>query len=330
MQRPEPCGTDLADVEAFALCGVDFSSAPSRRKPIRIAEGVLRGLSQSKTPTISDGPGALSRAGGCTLKGPEDCNPRRPEIRPQLHWRALKACANWESFEHFLRLPGPRLAAFDLPFGLPRGLLRAWNWEDLDYRAISERFAHGDRAMWIAQLKAFCASRPEGSKFAHRACDLPVGSSPSMKWVNPPVVFMYREGFSRILQAGWLLPGFDAIGMASASQQEARLAVEAYPGALARALVGRASYKADDAKRQNGERREIRGRIIEGIEGLGPRFGLELSFDAAMRQALLDDARGDALDALLCLVIAARCALNGPPRWGAPEDCDPLEGWIAV
>jgi len=118
--------------------------------------------------------------------------------------------------------------------------------------------------------------------------------------------------------------------MASASQQEARLAVEAYPGALARALVGRASYKADDAKRQNGERREIRGRIIEGVEGLGPRFGLELSFDAAMRQALLDDGRGDALDALLCLVIAARCALKGPPRWGAPEDCDPLEGWIAV
>jgi len=179
MQGSEPTGA-WAALKEIGLCGVDFSSAPSRRKPIMIAEGNVDAQAEG--------------------------NLRGVVARPQLRWHNLVACSDWHSFASYLRRPGPRLGAFDLPFGLPRDLLCAWGWDHLDHRAISARFAQGDRAGWIAQLKSFCAARPPGQKFAHRACDLPVGSSPSMKWVNPPVVFMYREGFARILEAGWLLP----------------------------------------------------------------------------------------------------------------------------
>ena len=299
MQGSEPTGA-WAALKEIGLCGVDFSSAPSRRKPIMIAEGSLDAQAEG--------------------------NLRGVVARPQLRWHNLVACSDWHSFASYLRRPGPRLGAFDLPFGLPRDLLCAWGWDHLDHRAISARFAQGDRAGWIAQLKSFCAARPPGQKFAHRACDLPVGSSPSMKWVNPPVVFMYREGFARILEAGWLLPGFDDLAQAFASPSEVRLAVETYPGALARKLIGRLSYKADDALRQTGARREARQKIVDGISSLS---GIALHLDAEQQKAVLDDARGDTLDALLCLVIAARCAVRGPPRWGAPLDADPLEGWIA-
>ena len=46
----------------------------------------------------------------------------------------------------------------------------------------------------------------------------------------------------------------------------------------------------------------------------------------AQRDALVDDARGDALDAVLCLMQAAWASLQ--PGWGLPSDVDPLEGWI--
>ena len=46
---------------------------------------------------------------------------------------------------------------------------------------------------------------------------------------------------------------------------------------------------------------------------------------------LLDDPRGDDLDAVLCLVQAAwglRRADSAGPGYGLPVDIDPLEGWI--
>jgi hypothetical protein len=41
---------------------------------------------------------------------------------------------------------------------------------------------------------------------------------------------------------------------------------------------------------------------------------------------LIDDASGDSLDAVLCLMKAAMAA--GQPRFGMPSNADPIEGWI--
>ena len=43
--------------------------------------------------------------------------------------------------------------------------------------------------------------RTIGGKFAHRATDGPAGSSPSMKWVNPPVAFMLHAGVPLLIDA---------------------------------------------------------------------------------------------------------------------------------
>ncbi|MFB1031663.1 MAG: hypothetical protein QMC09_18590, partial [Thauera sp.] len=48
----------------------------------------------------------------------------------------------------------------------------------------------------------------------------------------------------------------------------------------------------------------------------------------AQREALVEDASGDLLDAVLALLQAAAAARQGAPRFGLPADFDPIEGWI--
>ena len=62
-------------------------------------------------------------------------------------------------------------------------------------------------------------------------------------------------------------------------------------------------------------------------------MGLRLKLTHAQRDALVDDAKGDALDSVLCMVQAAWAArrhADGDLLYGLPADKDPLEGWIVT
>ncbi len=264
----------------WLLRGVDFSSRPSRRKPIVLAEG--------------------RRQGG------------------ELHLLGLRRCNDESAFAKVLAEPGPWLGGFDLPFGLPRELVETLGWP-LTWPALMQHYTRLGRAQIRDTFAAFCAARPAGGKFAHRACDGPAGSSPSMKWVNPPVAYMLHAGIGALLAAGCELPGLHA-------GDPQRIALEAYPGLLARELIGRRSYKSDDPARQTAERQAARAEIVAALEAGRSRLALRLTLTAAQRQSLIDDASGDALDAVLCLLQAAWAADR--PGYGWPTQVDPLEGWI--
>ena len=105
-----------------------------------------------------------------------------------------------------------------------------------------------------------------------------------------------------------------------------RVALEAYPGLLARELVGSRSYKSDDKARQTPERLIARKDIVDALEQGRTRLGLRLKLTHAQRDALVDDASGDKLDAVLCLLQAGWA--SGQPGHGLPAAMDPLEGWI--
>jgi hypothetical protein len=174
------------------------------------------------------------------------------------------------------------------------------------------------------QFAAFCNERPVGQKFAHRATDGPAGSSPSMKWVNPPVAYMLHAGVPALLRAGVSLPGLHAGDVK-------RVALEAYPGLLARELIGTRSYKSDDRSKQTPERLIARKDLLHTLEMGQTRLGLRLKVSHAQRDALIDDASGDSLDAALCMVQAAwgqAQHVAGHPLYGLPPQMDPLEGWI--
>ncbi|MEJ6002029.1 DUF429 domain-containing protein [Paucibacter soli] len=264
------------------LIGVDFSSAPSPRKPVVLA----RGRRQGQVLLLQ---GLLSFE---TLQGLGD---------------------------HLAR-PEPWVGGFDFPFGLPRELVLALGWPT-DWLPLMQHFCALPRAQIRAQFAAFCAARPVGGKFAHRACDGPAGSSPSMKWVNPPVAFMLHAGVPLLLQAGAQLPGLHA-------GDEQRVALEAYPGLLARELLGRRSYKSDERAKQTEDRLIARKDLIEALEQGRSRLGLRLKLSHAQRDVLVADASGDKLDAVLCLLQAAWGSTQ--PGYGLPARIDPLEGWIVT
>lgn len=274
------------------LVGCDFSSSPTRKKPIVLAWGALRG------PVV-----VLNRL----------------ELLPSL-----------AAFEHWLQQPGAGwTGGFDLPFGLPRELLVSLGWP-LEWQACMQHYAGLSRAEIRDAFAAFCNARPAGGKFAHRACDRPAGSSPSMKWVNPPVAFMLHAGVPRLLAAGVVVPGLHV--PADSAEPRARVALEAYPGLLAREILGNRSYKSDDRAKQTPERLIARKDLLTALEAGQTRLDLRLKLTHAQRDALVDDAKGDSLDAVLCLLQAAwgEQRYAGDPLYGLPADMDPLEGWIVT
>ena len=270
------------------LLGCDFSSSPSRQKPIVIATG-------------------------------------RP-VDNGIVLSNIEYFASLDAWAARLAQPSePWVGGFDLPFGLPRELVQSLGWPT-DWAVCMDHYQRLSRAEIRSTFKAFCAARAVGRKFAHRATDGPAGSSPSMKWVNPPVAFMLHAGVPLLRQAGAYMPGL----MPAATEPPRRVALEAYPGLLARAVLGRRSYKSDDKARQTPDRQEARQMLVAALEA-GPCAGLRLVLDAAQRALLVADARGDSLDAVLCLLQAAwalRQHRQGEPLYGLPSSMDPLEGWI--
>jgi hypothetical protein len=269
------------------LLGCDFSSAPTRRKPIVVALGQING--------------------------------DRVVLDRIEHFALLDAWGDW-----LASMPA-WVGGFDLPFGLPRELVEALGWP-LDWPSLIDHYASLSRAEIRETFSAFCASRPVGGKFAHRATDGPAGSSPSMKWVNPPVAFMLHAGVPRLIAAGAAFPGLH--WPVTGSQ---KIALEAYPGLLARELLGRRSYKSDELAKQTADRLAARIDLVAALEAGATRLALKLVLSADQRRQLLDDARGDCVDAVLCLVQAAWAAARAQSfgaGYGLPPVVDPVEGWI--
>ena len=70
--------------------------------------------------------------------------------------------------------------------------------------------------------------------------------------------------------------------------------------------------------------------LLAALEA-GQYAGLLLQLSAEQRALLVSDARGDSMDAVLCLLQAAWALQQhqqGAPLYGLPPDMDPLEGWI--
>ncbi len=267
------------------IIGCDFSSSPSKQKPIVIALG-------------------SHKAGRVQLLKSEQIT-------------------SLDAFETWLAQPQSWLGVFDLPFGLPRELVMHLQWP-LTWPELIRHYATLSRDDIRATFAAFCDARPAGGKFAHRAADKPAGSSPSMKWVNPPVAFMLHAGAPRLLSAGVHLPGLHP-------GDTSRVALEGYPGLLAREVLGNRSYKSDDKAKQTVERLIARKDLITALELGQTRLGLHLKLTHAQRDMLVGDAKGDALDAVLCLMQAAWAQSqhdHGEPGYGLPAYVDPLEGWI--
>ena len=267
------------------LLGCDFSSSPSKRKSIVLAWGQWRA--------------------------------DRVLLSELVH------CDSLDGFSQALQTPGPWVGGFDLPFGLPRELVTQLAWPT-EWLPCMQHYAALSREHIRDAFAGFCNARPVGGKFAHRATDIPAGSSPSMKWVNPPVAFMLHAGLPLMLQAGLHFPGLH-------QGDTTRVALEAYPGLWAKRVLGNRSYKNDAAAKQTPERLIARKDFLHALVWGHTDLPVRLKLTDAQQDKLVADASGDSLDAVLCMLQAAWAEQQhrrGDALYGLPAHMDPLEGWI--
>ena len=260
------------------IYGVDFTCAPRRAKPITVAVGSLK--------------------------------------YQILEVKAVEKLETFIEFEKLLARPGPWVGGFDFPFSLPGELVRDLAWPS-DWQALVRHCAAMPRQTFRDILDAYRNTRAAGRRYAHRATDLPAGSSSPMKLVNPPVALMFHEGAPRVLASGAHVPAlFDG--------DSKRVALEAYPGLLVRKQLGiRESYKSDARSEQTPARAAARQRIVRALQA-GRPLGVRLK----TRVALAADGSGDTLDAVICAVQAAWAAAR--PGYGLPQDAPQAEGWIVT
>lgn len=210
---------------ALLLAGIDFSSSPSRRKPITVAAGRLAG-------------------GGMTL-----------HLEDLIELHTLDAFAAW------LQTPGPWLGAFDFPFGLPRAFVDAntLGSSAAEVCATVHRRAP-TRMAWRALIDAWGNTQPAGSRLLHRRTDAasPVTSTSPLQTRYVPVGFMYYEGVARLIASSVTMPGLHP-------GDGKRVALEGYPRRLAHALVGRRSYKNGDDEERRAAREDIVAALEVGV-----------------------------------------------------------------
>jgi hypothetical protein len=239
-----------------------------------------------------------------------------------LQLDAVENLESFAAFEAFLARPGPWIGGFDFPFSLPRELVRDLGWP-AGWSSLVAHCSTMDRAGFRFVLDTYRASRPVGRKYAHRATDQPAGSSSPMKLVNPPVALMFHEGARRLAAADVHIP-------ALLPRDSSKVALEAYPGLLARKQLGiRDSYKSDTRREHTPARKAVRVRIVRALTE-GKPLGIHLKLEKQLKRRLIEDGSADTLDAAICAVQAAWGWARKASNFGLPADADTAEGWIVT
>jgi hypothetical protein len=226
----------------------------------------------------------------------------------QLILEEMRPLGDFIAFERQLAEPGRWIAGIDFPFGQSRRFIENIGWPS-DWQGYVTHVAKMDRPTFRKLLDEYRAPRPSGDREHRRKVDALAGSISPQKLYGVPVGLMFFEGAPRLLASSARLPLLRPIA-------DDRIIVEAYPGVLARRLIGHRSYKHDTRRRQTADQAAARRSIFEALD------------DVEAPADVIDDPTGDQLDALLCAVQAAWAWSMREENFGIPAKADPLEGWI--
>ena len=137
------------------IYGLDFTSAPSREKPITCV--------------------------GATL------------IEQTLHVESLVVFECFDTFENFLGSPGPWIAAMDFPFGQPKKLRVNLDWPE-GWDEIARLVGDLSPAEFETILTDYRQPRESGDKHHLRRTDALAGAQSSMMLYGVPVGKMFHRG----------------------------------------------------------------------------------------------------------------------------------------
>lgn len=261
--------------------GIDFTSRPTRRKPIVCL--------------------------AC------DFHDNHLEARDLLEW------PSFADFESALKRAGPWIAGIDFPFGQARRFIDTIGWPQ-SWAGYVDHVDRMNREEFRSLLDSYRRQRPRGDKEHRRKADVGAGSISPQKLYGTPVGLMFYEGAPRLKKSGVTIPLLH-------KGDPRRIVLEAYPGILARELIGRRSYKQDSKAKVSADQFGARVDLLHAITRGAVRSTHGVTVDAP--DALAEDPGGDRLDALLCAIQAAWAYTQRNDDYGAPSAIDPLEGWIA-
>jgi hypothetical protein len=144
------------------IMGIDFTSAPSARKPISCAEAHLGG-----------------------------------EV---LVFHELKGVRSFQDFEALLSGSPPWVAGIDFPFGQSRRLLANLGWP-LQWESYVTLVAGMSKSEFVRVLEEYKADRPAGDREHKREIDRRASSISPQKLYGVPVGKMFFEGAPRLLHS---------------------------------------------------------------------------------------------------------------------------------
>lgn len=145
------------------IYGLDFTSAPSRRKAITCLQ--------------------------CHLAD------------NRLHVDRFQKIASLNEFEVFLKRRGPWIAGFDFPFGQPQKLIENLGWPST-WAEYVERVAVMSQEEFEAAITSYRQTRPVGDKHHLRVTDFKAKSVSPMMLHGVPIGKMFFKGAPRLLRAG--------------------------------------------------------------------------------------------------------------------------------
>jgi hypothetical protein len=145
------------------IYGLDFTSAPGRRKPLIVL--------------------------GCTLEG------------TSLRVEDSETLTDFGGFEDFLHRRGSWVCGMDFPFGQPRSLVAALGWPK-DWEGYVGEVGNLPKEEFEEKIRTDMATRPPGRKWRYRLADRRSGSSSAMMLFRVPVGKMFYQGAPRLLASG--------------------------------------------------------------------------------------------------------------------------------
>jgi hypothetical protein len=146
----------------MVVYGIDFTSAPSRTKP----------LTQ-----------AVCRLSGDLLKVDE-----------------IRRLPGFEDLEEVLNQPGPWIAALDFPFGMPKKLIENQDWP-LCWAGYVGIVAGMTKREFENRLRDYQRKGSPGDKRLLRVVDRHAGSRSPMQLDFTPVAKMFYQGAPRLLRS---------------------------------------------------------------------------------------------------------------------------------
>ena len=146
----------------MSIYGLDFTSTPSKRKPLV--------------------------AVACALEG------------RILRVEDAEVLGGFEGFENFLESDGPWVCGMDFPFGQPRPLVEALGWPKA-WEGYVGKVSRLSKDEFEDAIKSHMAGRPKGGKYHYRLADRRSDSSSAMRLFRVPVGKMFYRGAPRLLSS---------------------------------------------------------------------------------------------------------------------------------